>query len=240
MQAFKSANWKLLNIYRFPLFFALLIHLVFILMLAKLTPAWQDSSEDKPAKPALSSLSVSLRLSPSEIAKPEENKSEPEPEPEPELKPAPPLVAEAVNKPAPLNEKEIPQTTRANTTDEEKTPAPELQQSATLSISPDYLHSQLIQQLQKNRNLAKSARLGEFNNREIPENWTRQAISYTPGMFKSAQLPAKAIILDQWKSPDGSMQNKIKLPNGDVVCGNLAAHNPLDIYSLPIWMYRSC
>ncbi|MCF6262010.1 MAG: hypothetical protein L3J24_00230 [Xanthomonadales bacterium] len=183
-------------------------------------------------KPALTSLSVSLQPAPLETIKPEE--------PKPEAKPEPIVVVEALEEPPPPKEREIVQAETPTTVKEEKNPIAQDQQNASLAVSSDYLHSQLIQQLQENRMLTKSARLGKFNSRKLPENWTRKAVSYTPGMFRSAQLPLKAEILDQWNSPDGGMQNRVKLPNGDVVCGNLAAHNPLDIYSMSIWMYRSC
>jgi len=185
-------------------------------------------------KPALTSLSVSLQPAPLETIKPEE------PNPKPEAKPEPIVVVETLEEPPPLKEREIVQAAIPTSAEEEDKPIDQDQQNASLAVSSDYLHSQLMQQLQENRNLIKSARLGKFNSQKLPENWTRKAVSYTPGMFRSAQLPFKAEILDQWKNADGGMQNRVKLPNGDVVCGNLAAHNPLDIYSMPIWMYRSC
>lgn len=240
MQANKSTHWKLINIYKFPLFLAVLIHLIFIAMLARHTPTWQKPKVDKPSKPILSELSVSLQPAPIEIEKPVEKepgpKPELEPKPEPELMPEPdlkpPVVKAAIEPPA-LRENEIEREVITNTSIEEESPT-------AMAISSNRLHSQLIQQLQNNRNLAKNAKLGTFNSRVLPGNWTRQAVSYTPGMFRAAQLPGKAVVLDQWKSPDGGMQNRVKLPNGDVVCGNLTAHNPLDIYSMPIWMYRPC
>jgi len=234
MLASKSVHWKRISIYKFPLILALLIHLVFVVMLARITPAVKQPPENILSKP-LSSLSVSLQPIPAEIIKPVENEqSEPEPEP------VPVPIVKKTSQPPPVKEIEIAQAVTPKSATEEDNRMDDQQPNTSLTMSSENLHKLLIQQLQDNRNLAKSAQLGKFTRLEFPANWTRKAVSYTPGMFRSAQLPTKAVVLDQWKSPDGGMQNRVKLPNGDVVCGNLAAHNPLDIYSMPIWMYRSC
>ncbi|MCF6225085.1 MAG: hypothetical protein L3J22_02125 [Xanthomonadales bacterium] len=183
-------------------------------------------------KPALTLLSVSLQPAPLETIKPEEPKPKPKPEPI--------VVVETLEEPPPPKEREIAQAAIPTSAEEEDKPIDHDQQNASLAVSSDYLHSQLIQQLQENRKLTKSARLGEFNSQKLPENWTRKAVSYTPTMFRAAQLPIKAIVLDQWKSSDGVMQNRIKLPNGNIVCGSRAVEDPFDIFSMPIWMYRSC
>ncbi|MBE9549815.1 MAG: hypothetical protein IMF09_10460 [Proteobacteria bacterium] len=227
MQTGETAHWQQLRLYKNPLILALAIHFVFILMLARHTPVWQNTEKPKhePAETAM--LSVSLKhIFP---AHPEADLTIPEPENREKTEPLP-----VIEKPteAVIPREPLPQKTQVV---QESMP----QHPARL-ISSQELHSQLLRQLKPNRDANNHAVLGKFSSHDLPKNWTRKAVDYTPGMFKAAELPTKAIVLDQWRNTDGSVQNKIKLPNGDIVCGSRAAHNPLDIYSMPIWMYRSC
>lgn len=228
MQNRNPAHWQQIRIYKIPLILALAIHLVFIFMLARLTPTWQELEDEKHHGPEIVTLSVSLQQSipaPPEAETPEQQIPEKIKPHEPVEAPTPAIVS--------------PESAPPQMAETESAKPPEQTSSAKL-LSTEELHSQLLQQLQDNRDTNMPVRLGTFRSYDLPANWTRKAIDYTPGMFKAAELPTRAIVLDQWQNMDGSQQNKVKLPNGDVVCGSLAAHNPLDIYSLPIWMYHSC
>jgi hypothetical protein len=228
MQNRNTAHWQQIRIYKTPLILALVIHLVFVFMLARLTPSWQELEDEKHQIPENVTLSVSLQRpipEPPDAETPEQQIPEKTRPPEPAEVPIPAIVPP---EPAPQQMAEA-----------ESAKPPEQTSSAQLLSTEDF-RSQLLQQLLDNRNTNTPLRLGTFRSHELPANWTRKAIDYTPGMFKAAELPTRAIVLDQWQNMDGSQQNKVKLPNGDVVCGSLAAQNPLDIYSLPIWMYHSC
>ena len=215
MQIITTTQWHRLLYYKQPFVLALLIHLVFTIMLSRLTPVWREIETHKPADTMRPQLTVSIQNN--RPKRPETEQIAPQPEP-----------SEPEEVPQPVKDKPAVITQADNDSDIINKPVNE------------ELRAQLLQQLVKSQLNSNTVQLGQFSNHALPTNWTRKAISYTPGIFKAAELPSRAIVLDQWKNADGSMQNKIKLPNGDVVCGNLGAHNPLDIYSMPIWMYQSC
>jgi len=229
MQTGNTAHWQQLRIYKTPLILALIIHLVFIVMLAKQTPAWQNPEKTRHAAADTQMLSVSLKHTPPPLPEPA-----PVTEPDTLVKMETTTVIEKVTETV-IPREPVPQKSLAP----EKRRETERQQPARL-ISSQELHTQLLMQLQANQVIKNNAVLGKFSSHDLPDNWTRKAVVYIPGMFKAAELPTKAIVLDKWKNMDGSQQNKIKLPNGDIVCGRREAHNPLDIYSMPIWMYHSC
>lgn len=233
MQAGNSAHWKQFRLYKNPLILALVIHLVFILMLESLTPDWKkmETPRQKPAKTPM--LSVSLKqISPAPVypepVYPEPVQTATEAEIRDKTEPAT-GIEHAFETVAP--QEPLPQETQAI----QKT----IPQHSARLISSQELRTQLLVQLKRAQDTNTSV-LGEFSSRDLPDNWTRKTVDYTPGMFKAAELPTKAVLLDEWKSGDGSMHTKIKLPNGDTVCGSSQTHNPLDIYSMPIWTYHSC
>ncbi len=195
-----------------PLIFAVLIHSVLLIALSNLIPA-------KQIKKSLPVAEISVRLQ------------------------KPPIYLPIKTPPKTQTPREQLAETQPVKEDQKSsidaTPSTSIAvETSTTQLDYDLIREQVSEL--KNPETLEPAALGKFTARELPSNWTRKAVSYTPGMFKAAELPTKATVLDSWKSADGTANTRIKLPNGDIICGRREQQNPLDIYSMPIWMHRAC
>ena len=76
--------------------------------------------------------------------------------------------------------------------------------------------------------------------RPLPRNLTGRVLPMVENRFADAWLPLRPQVLDHWQNRDGSQQNKIRLPNGKVICGRQAANELLEPLVNPIWMYQGC
>ena len=112
--------------------------------------------------------------------------------------------------------------------------------SAGEEISSSLILQQAAEQTSLMLQQSSQQNLGKFVAHKLPENWTRTAVAYNPGIFRSAELPLKSVVLDSWKSVNGTSNVRTKLPNGDIICSSREQQNPLDLYSMPIWMHKSC
>ncbi len=199
-----------------PLIFAVLIHVVLLSALSNRIPTKQTEKLTPVAE-------ITVRLEKPPIDLPVETPAEPL-EASEQLAETPP-VKEAQQTPIEPISKDIPSTDMPIET-----------RSAVLDY--ELIREQLSEL--PSLKTVKPRTLGKFITNNLPDNWTRKAVSYTPGLFKAAELPTKAIVLDKWKSADGTSNTRIKLPNGNIVCSSRKQENPLDIYSMPIWMHQAC
>ncbi len=195
-----------------PLLLAVVIHLLLLTTLLTLTPTRNVT----PEPPTAATIVVQLR----ELPMPPSTQSEIAEAPPIEPTPAPPQLNEVRIEPKPTVVATV--------------------EAIEPKLDLDIVREQIRQQINRGIKPKKPAALGRFIAKELPENWTRKAVSYTPGMFKGAELPTRAIVLDRWRSPGGALSTRTKLPNGNIICSSREQHNPLDRYSSPIWMHRAC
>jgi len=58
--------------------------------------------------------------------------------------------------------------------------------------------------------------------------------------FSGMWLAQKPQVLDLRQNMDGSQQNKIRLPDGKLVCGRKVASELFEPLVIPIWTYYGC
>ncbi|MBE9550156.1 MAG: hypothetical protein IMF09_12185 [Proteobacteria bacterium] len=108
------------------------------------------------------------------------------------------------------------------------------------------LRSALLQQLQSNHDAANKPELGKFTANKLPDNWTRKAVDYTPGMFKGAERKQRisfsgAVVVESWRGTDGSFNTKMQLANGKMICGSRALGNAFSNFSASsTWVFFYC